>query len=183
NSMPVTASVSVRPAAPVFYYPSAESTVAGTRGGSLAKVQSSEGVVETVREVISTAADVDQRYTFTNVAAGTDLVLGLNAWTSFSNPGTGDEYHPQYWTKGSTWVDLTQIVARSSRDVTRTRFEANEPYQMWSLPSTVSGTVYIRLTDVNTSGTDAVDTLSVDEIFLRSVVTFPTVSVAATANG
>jgi hypothetical protein len=183
NSAPVTVSVNVRPAAPVYNYPVAESTVAGTRGGSIANLQASDGVVETVREVISSAAaDVDQRYTF-NVTPGNDLTLAVNAWRSFSNPGTGDEYHPQYSTNGSTWSDLTQIVARSSKDVTRTRFEADEPYQMWALPSTLSGTVYVRLTDVNTSGTETVDTLTVDEIFIRSGVSFPAVSIAKAADG
>ena len=184
NSAPVTVTVNVRPAAPVYYYPTAETTVAGTRTGSIANLKASDNVVESVREVISTtAADVDQRYTFTGVTPGADMTLGLNAWRSFSNPGTGDEYHPQYSTNGSTWSDLTQIVPRSSKDVTRTRFEANEPYQLWALPATLAGTVYVRLTDVNPGGTETVDTLTVDEIFLRAGVTFPTVSIAATADG
>jgi chitodextrinase len=172
TSAPVTVSVTVQSAPPVYSYPTAESTVAGTRTGSLANLQVSDNVVESVKEVISSGADVDQRYTFTNVlGGGADKVLALNAWRSFTNPGTGDEYHPQYSTDNATWSDLTPIVYRGSKDVTRTRFEANEPYQLWSLPASLSGTLYVRLTDVNTSGTETADTLTVDEIFIRALDT------------
>jgi chitodextrinase len=177
---PVTVSVTVRPNAPVYNYPISETTNAGTRTGSYANLTASDNNVETIKEVISSGADVDQRWRF-NVTAGTDLTLGINAWRSFSNPGTGDEYHLQYSTNGSTWSDLTVLTpsGRGSKDVTRTKFEADEPYQLYGLPSTLSGTVYIRATDVNTSGTDIPDTLTVDEIFIRSGVTFPQVNISA----
>lgn len=188
-SATATITVKLRPAPPVYNYPIAESTVAGTRGGSLANLTASDGVVETVTERISaTAADVDQRWTFNvtpgaNTADPNNLLVAINAWRSFSNPGTGDEYHLQYSTNGSTWADLTRLESNSSRDVTRTRWDAGEPYQLWALPPTLSGTVYLRATDVNTSGTETVDTLTVDELFIRSAVAFPSLSVAAATNG
>jgi VCBS repeat-containing protein len=179
NSAPVTVSINVRPAAPVYTYPSSETTNAGTRTGSFANLGASDGNVESIKEVISSGVDVDQRWKFVNVPAGNDLTVAINAWRSFSNPGTGDEYHLQYSTNGSTWSDLTLLAQRGSKDVTRTRFDANEPYQLWTLPATLSGTIYIRATDVNTSGTETADTLTVDELFIRSGVTFPQVSIAA----
>jgi hypothetical protein len=187
NSAVATVTVTLRPAAPVFNYPVAESTVVGTRAGSLSNLGASDGVVESVKEVISSGTDVDQRWTF-NVTPGAatadpnNLILAINAWRSFSNPGTGDEYHLAYSTNNSTWTDLTRVVPNSSKDVTRTRADAGEPYQFWQLPPTLSGTVYIRATDVNTSGSETADTLTVDEIFIRSAVAFPAVSVSA-ANG
>jgi hypothetical protein len=186
NSGAATVTVNLRPAAPVFSYPIAESTVVGNRTGSRADLTASDGVVEKVTEVISSGTDVDQRWTF-NVTPGanttdpSNLILAINAWRSFSNPGTGDEYHLAYSTNNSTWTDLTRLVPNSSKDVTRTRSDAGEPYQFWALPPTLSGTVYIRATDVNTSGTETADTLSVDEIFIRSAVAFPNVSVSATS--
>jgi len=178
-SAPVTVAIGLRPAAPVYTYPTAETTVAGTRTGSVANLTASDSSVETIKEVISSGLDVDQRWTFTNVPAGNDMTLAINAWRSFSNPGTGDEYHLQYSTNGSTWSDLTLLAQRGSKDITRTHFDANEPYQLWAFPTGLSGTLYIRATDVNTSGTETADTLTVDELFIRSGVAFPQVSITA----
>lgn len=171
---PVSVTVTVGANPPIYNYPISETTNAGTRTGSYANLGASDGNVESIKEVISSGADVDHRWRF-NVAAGTDKTLAINAWRSFSNPGTGDEYHLQYSTNGTTWSDLTVLTpsGRGSKDVTRTHFEANEPYQLYGLPATLSGTVYIRATDVNTSGTETADTLTVDEIFIRSGVLAP----------
>jgi hypothetical protein len=175
-----TVSVSLRPAEPVYTYPSSETTSAGARSGSYANLTASDNNVESIREVISSGADVDQRWKFTNVPAGADQTLAINAWRSFSNPGTGDEYHLQYSTNGSTWSDLTLLAQRGSKDVTRTHFDADQPYQLWALPASLSGTVYIRATDVNPGGTETIDTLTVDELFIRTGVAFPQVSISAT---
>ncbi|MDB5321657.1 MAG: hypothetical protein JWN40_3288 [Phycisphaerales bacterium] len=180
SSAPVTVSINVRAAAPVYTYPTSETTNAGTRTGSLANLSTSDGNVESIKEVISSGTDVDQRWKFLNVPGGTDATVAINAWRSFSNPGTGDEYHLQYSTDNVTWSDLTILGQRGSKDVTRTIFEANQPYQLWSLPATINGTVYIRATDVNTSGTDVADTLTVDELFIRTGVAFPQISISAT---
>lgn len=168
-SAPATVTLNVNSGPVTYTYASSETTTTGTRTGSLANLGASDGAVETITEVINSGSDVVHRWTF-NVPVGTvDHLLAINAWRSFSNPGTGDEYHLAYSTNGSTYTDLTQLVTRSSRDITRTRSDAGEPYQLWAIPATVSGTVYIRATDVNTSGTETVDTLSVDEIFIRTI--------------
>ena len=178
-SAPATVSINLRPAAPVYDYPISETTNAGTRTGSFANLLASDNSVESIQEVISSGADVDQRWRF-NVTGGSDVTLAINAWRSFSNPGTGDEYHPQYSTDGATWTDLALMAPtlRGSHDITRTRFEANEPYQLWALPAATKGTVYIRATDTISSDT-VLDTLTVDEIFIRSGVAFPQVSISA----
>lgn len=175
-SAPATVTVNVGGGAVRYAYASAETTTIGTRTGTFANLAASDNTVETITERISSGLDVDQRWTFNIPVSTADHLLAINAWRSFSNPGTGDEYHLQYSTNGSTWSDLNRLVTASSRDVTRTRFDANQPYQLWTIPSTVSGTVYIRATDVNTSGTETADTLTVDELFIRSV---PDLSVPA----
>lgn len=168
-SAPATVTVNVNSGPVTYTYASSETTTTGTRTGSLANLGVSDGVVETISEVINSGSDVVHTWTF-NIAAGTaDHLLAINAWRSFSNPGTGDEYHLQYSANGSTYADLTQLVTRSSKDITRTRNDAGEPYQLWAIPASVSGAVTIRVTDVNTSGTETVDTLTVDEIFIRTI--------------
>jgi chitodextrinase len=171
---PVTVTVNVAANPPVYNYPISETTSAGQRTGSYANLTASDGNVESIKEVISSGVDVDQRWRF-NVTPGTDMTLAINASRSFSNPGTGDEYHLRYSTNGSAWYDLTVLTpsGRGSKDITRTKFDASEPYQLYALPSSLSGTVYIRATDVNTSGTETADTLTVDEIFIRSGVAAP----------
>jgi hypothetical protein len=180
SSAPVTVSVNLRPATPVYTYPTSETTTVGSRSGSIANLTASDGNVESINEVMVSGNDVDQRWKFTNVPAGTDATVAINAWRTFSNPGTGDEYLLQYSTDNVTWKDLTLLAQRGSNHVARTRFEANQPYQLWALPASTSGTVYIRATDTTTSGTDVVDTLTVDELFIRTGVAFPQVSISAT---
>jgi hypothetical protein len=181
TASPVAVSVNVRPAAPVYDYPIAETTAAGTRTGAIANLGASDNSVESIKEVYSTGSDLDQRWRF-NVTGGSDVTLAINAWRSFSNQSTGDEYHMQYSTDGATWSDLTRLVPSGSKDITRTKFEANEPYQMWALPAGTKGTVWIRATDTinGSSSSEILDTLTVDEIFIRSGVDFPQVSIGAT---
>ncbi|HSI34664.1 MAG TPA: cadherin-like domain-containing protein [Tepidisphaeraceae bacterium] len=189
-SAPVTVTVNVRPAAPVYYYPVAETTTRGTRTGSLNNLTASDNVVERLTEVVSsTNNDVEHRFQF-NVTAGANLVLGINAWRTFSNPGTGDEYDIRVSTTGTrpSSENLVQLVAQSSRDVTRTRFDADEPYQLWGLPAGVipegyTGPIYVHIVDVNAGTPDVVDSLTIDEIFVRSAVSFPVVSVTAATDG
>jgi fibronectin type 3 domain-containing protein len=175
-SAPVTVNITVRPAAPIYDYPISETTTTGTRSGSYTNLQSSDGVEETITEAsVSNSAKLDHRWQF-NVTGGTDVTVGIKAKRSL---GT-DEYHLQYSTNGSTFSDLTQIVPASSKDVTRILYDADEPYQLWQLPAATKGTVYIRMTD--TKSNSDICSLTVDELFIRSGVSFPSVSIAAIAN-
>jgi hypothetical protein len=88
-----------------------------------------------------------------------------------------DEYKLQYSTNGSTYLDMIRIVPASSLSVTRINYDSDEPYQMWRLPATIKGTIYIRATDSN-SGTN-IGTLTVDELFVMNTGTPPAQPVPA----
>lgn len=169
-------SITVSSSPPVYNYPIAETTTYGTRTGSYLNLTASDGVEESIKEISrSGSAVLDQRWQF-NVTAGTDISLVVNAHRSW---GT-DEYHFQYSTNGSTWSDLTQIVPASSKDVTRVLYDADEPYQMWKLPATTQGNVWIRATD--TKSNSDLCTLSVDEMFIRTIGAAPIVPPNAPSN-
>src|SRR5205085_11015614 len=104
----------------------------------------------------SGSAVLDHRWQF-NVTGGSEVTVAINARRSW---GT-DEYHLQYSTNGSTWSDLTQLAPASSLNVTRILYDADEPYQMWTIPAATKGTVWIRATDAK-SNSD-ICSLTVDE--------------------
>jgi hypothetical protein len=175
-SAPVQVNVNVLSAPPVYNYPIGETTTSGTRIGSYLDLAASDGVEETITEVSSGgSAILNQRWQF-NVTGGAEVTLAINAHRSW---GT-DEYHLQYSTNGTTWSDLTKFVPASSLNVTRVLYDAEEPYQIWAMPATTTGTVYIRATDAK-SNSD-ICSLSVDEIFIRNVGT-PTVTVPEAPTG
>ena len=68
--------------------------------------------------------------------------------------------------------------SKGSGPVARVLHDADQPYQMWALPASTKGTVWVRATDVGSADT-SLETLSVDEMFILSGVAWPAVSIAA----
>lgn len=160
-----TVSVTVLDTDARYSYPIAETTTGGTRTGTFADLAASDGVVETF------TGSVSHRWTF-NVTGGTENTFAVNAWRNFNSA----EYKLEYSTNGSTWLPMTQIVARSSLSVTRTAHEPAQPYQLWRLPSTLKGTVYVRpVSSKLLSGWNA----HVDEMFILSTGAIPVTPVPA----
>jgi hypothetical protein len=155
----VLVSVSVTSAQVAYDYPIAETTTTGTRSGSYLNLAASDGVEETI-----SGTAVSQRWQF-NVTGGSEVTFAINARRTW---GT-DEYRLQYSTNGSTWLDMAQIVPASSRSITRVNYDADEPYQMWRLPSTTKGTLYVRATDTEVNSD--LCSLIVDEMFVMSTGT------------
>ena len=171
-----TVTIDVRANAQVYDYPVAQSTVYGTvTAGDLSALRSSDDVEQSIREVLrSGVSDFEQRWQF-NVTGGTDVTFAIKARRTWGP----DEFHLQYSTNGgSTWLDMTRLVPTSSLDITRVLHDADQPYQIWALPATTRGTVWVRATDVG-SADASLETLGVDEMFIRSGVVWPAVSIAA----
>jgi hypothetical protein len=80
-----------------------------------------------------------------------------NAWAS--DLGDGDSFVLAYSTNDSTYVDMFTIGATSD----------GGGYQSYSLPGTLSGTVYVRVKDTDHSpGSLSYDTVNVDHMYIRS---------------
>jgi hypothetical protein len=162
-----TVTVTVNDTDARYNYPVAETTSAGTRTGTFAHLAASDGVLESL-----TGSTVTQNWRF-NVTGGTEATFAVNAWRDWAS----HEYRFQYSTNGSTWSEVTPIVSAASRAVTRTRFDAAQPYQMWRLPSTTNGTVYVRpiVDDSDSLGWR----LRADEMFIMTTGAVPVVPVPA----
>ena len=178
----VSVTTAAAPAGTVVYdYPIAESTPTGVPTGSFADLTATDGVLETVAE---SGSALDQRWQF-KVTGGTEVTVCMNAWRA-SGP---DEYALAYSTNGSTWNSMTQIVPASSLGVTRigtpiaggVGADPAEPYQMWLLPASTKGTVWIKATQTTKAGT-GLSALAVDELFIRSTGVTPAVAPLAPSN-
>ncbi|HYE18659.1 MAG TPA: Ig-like domain-containing protein [Tepidisphaeraceae bacterium] len=156
-----TVTVTVNDTDARYSYPVAETTSAGTRTGTFADLAASDGVIESV-----TGSTVTQQWRFT-VTGGTEATFAVNAWRDWAS----HEYRFQYSTNGTTWAEMTPMVSSASKAVTRTRFDAAEPYQMWRLPASTNGTVYIKpiVDDSDTLGWR----LRADEMFIMTTGTVP----------
>ncbi len=163
----VTVTVNVTSAPVTYSYPISETTSAGTRTGSYLNLNATDGVEE-----VLTGSTLTEQWGF-NVTGGTEVTFAINAKRNWNT----NEYKFQYSTNGSTWSDMTQIVAASSRSVTRAGYDPAEPYQMWRLPATTSGTLYVRpvSTDTESGGWAIV----ADEMFIMTTGTPVIVAPAA----
>ncbi|MGA2496903.1 MAG: Ig-like domain-containing protein [Tepidisphaeraceae bacterium] len=189
SALPATVSVTVSavPANTIAYdYPIGETTTTGTRTGTYANLTATDGTLETIAE--SSSRVLDQRWQF-NVTGGTEVTACINAWRASG----ADEYALSYSTNGTTWSNMTQIVPASSLSVTRigtpltygtttpVGADPGEPYQMWLLPASTKGTVWIRATQTAKTYT-VPSSLAVDELFIRSTGVTPVVVPNAPSN-
>lgn len=163
NFATVNVSVAATPASVVYNYPTGETTSAGTRVGTFANLTASDGNYETF-----TGSTVTQKWSF-SVAKGTEAtfcVNGFRAWNSH-------EFKLQYSTNGSTWNNMTPIVSNSSLAITRTAYDADEPCQMWRLPATTSGNLYIKPAVTSSKSNWS---FSIDEMFVMTTGVAPVVA-------
>ncbi len=168
------------PPAFVDYKAQSQSTSEGTVSGGISNTHFDDNtLLQTITEQESGGkpskrrSSLSHRWTFSNVASGTSITLTANAWSSGSSDN--DNFQFQWSTDGSSYTDAFEVSSTSS---------GNQQSAM--LPSNLSGTVYVRVIDTDsTQGNRALDTVSVDYLVIRvdnTPVTPPTAPSGLSAN-
>jgi hypothetical protein len=141
-----------------------EMTVFGTiTSGSYLSTYSSNDVYEEITEVHSGGKPnsrrsfLEHKWTF-NVDGGDPVTFYVEAVRT--NSGEGDTFVFAYSTDGANYTDM----------VTVTKTIDDDAYQTFSLPVGTDGTVYVRVrdSDQSTAGHNILDTIFVDQMFIRS---------------
>jgi hypothetical protein len=140
-----------------------ETTIAGTvTNGSYLDTQSSDNAYEAIQEIESGGnpnkrrSYLEHKWTI-NVTGGDSITFFVEAYHTANSEG--DDFIFAYSTDD---ISYTNMVV-----VTKTADDDNQ--QSFVLPSSISGTVYIRVTDSDqTQGNKALDTVYVDHMFIRS---------------
>jgi titin len=102
------------------------------------------------------------------VTPGSPVTLYANAWSSTSSDG--DTFKFAWSSNNSTFFDLFTVTSTSSSNV-----------QSATIPG--SGTIYIRVMDTNrTAGATSLDTVFVDQLYIRSNTGTPASPPAAPAS-
>ncbi len=162
-------------AAPFLYaYATSETTVAGTLTGTRANTYADDGVYEQLTEKLAGGKPVtrysalEHKWVFT-VTPGQSVTFFLQAFQPVN--AEGDRFVFSYSTDDITYQDMTSIVLPTSDDGS---------YQVFALPGTLQGTVYVRVQDTDhTIGRNALDNLFVDQILIRTDVSPMTAPPAA----
>jgi hypothetical protein len=144
-------------------HPSSQTTVAGTVTGTLAGTQTSDDQVESIQEVVSSGGSPSQRFsllehrfTFT-MGPGLDRRLHVEGFRSSS--ADGDDFRFEASTDGGvSFFPLSLTLPLLDDDVDRIAVVGGE-----------SSSVIIRVVDTNRApGTQSLDTVSIDEIWMRA---------------
>ncbi|MHC4784057.1 MAG: carbohydrate-binding protein, partial [Planctomycetota bacterium] len=153
-------------------FANADIDVAGTRAGSYSDTRDSDDVYEELTEEESGGKQSD-RHSFLEhkwtlgVAPGDTVTFYVEAYHTSNTEG--DDFVFAYSTDDSTYIDMLTVSKTSDDD----------QVQSYVLPSSLSGTVYIRVMDTDQStGNKVLDTLFVDEMYIdsgSSTVTVPDV--------
>lgn len=158
-----TVVVVYQPGVGVYDYASSETTIDGTvASGSLADTNGSDDSYEAIREVQTGGKPsnrkslLDHRWTF-NVTGGATVTFSVEAYHTANSEG--DDFLFEYSTDDANYTDMMTVTETADDDIPHT----------FALPATVSGTVYIRVTDTNrTGGNTGLDTVFIDDMFIRS---------------
>lgn len=144
---------------------SAEQSVFGTVIGALADTYTSNDVAQTIRESLSSGSPssrfsrLEHRWRF-EVPAGRRVELHVEGWRTRSTDG--DAFRFELSTDGgTTWSPVSlPTLWIADRDVDR----------VVALPASLAGTVWVRVVDTDrTAGNQALDEVSFDRLFVRSV--------------
>jgi N-acetylneuraminic acid mutarotase len=141
---------------------SGELTVTGTVSGSFNDTLASDDAYEAITEELITpplppVAGLEHRFTF-DVAAGSTVELHVEGFRSDS--GDGDDFAFEFSTDGVSWTPIALTLPLQDDDLDLVAILSPAP----------SGTVTVRVVDTaKILGGDALDTVTIDEIFLRSI--------------
>ncbi len=117
-----------------------QSILYGSVVGGLETIRYDDGVHQVLTEVLSSAgnrAKLESTWTF-NLAGGTGIAFRLNAFRSGS-----EDYKISYSLNGTKWKDM--VVIQAGQDGTT---------YSYTMPTGVSGTVLVRIRDLNRNKTD-----------------------------
>ena len=148
---------------PTVAYAQSESTSQGSvTAGSIADIVSNDNVYEVLTEAQSGGNPnnrrswLDHTWTF-NVAAGELVTFYVEAHHDANSEG--DDFTFSYSTDNVNFTDM----------VTVTKTADDNTAQFYSLPGSLSGTVYVKVVDTDrTQGNGATDSLYVDALFIVS---------------
>jgi hypothetical protein len=141
-------------------YANADVAGSGTVSGSYADTQASDNSYESITEVLS-GGKPNSRYSFlehkwtVNVAGGSSVIFSVEAYKTANSEG--DDFVFAYSTDDVNYTDMVTVTKTADDDTT----------QSFTLPASVSGTVYIRVKDSDsTAGNTVLDTVYVDEMYI-----------------
>jgi arylsulfatase A-like enzyme/GH35 family endo-1,4-beta-xylanase len=140
----------------------ADVVVSGTVGGSFADTQASDNVYESISEVESGGKPanrhslLEHKWTV-NVTGGNSVILYVEAYKTANSEG--DDFVFAWSSDDVNYTDTVTITKTADDDTA----------QSYSLPNTLSGTVYIRVRDTDrTAGRKGLDTVYIDQVYIRS---------------
>jgi hypothetical protein len=143
---------------------SGETTMDGTLSGSYIDTHDNDGIQESISE-IENGGKPSKRHSFLehkwifDVQPGTTVTFNANVWADISTDG--DEFSFAYSTDDQDYTEMFLVSADSDDD----------SYQSFSLPSSVSGSVYVRVMDTDRSpGNRALDTVFVDHLYIQTMI-------------
>ncbi len=139
-------------------YAQAESTTLGVVTGSYLDTYVSDNVYESIVEVLSTnhprkvTSNAEHQWTFDLGGGGNGMTFYVEAYRP--NNGDGDDFIFEYSTDGTVYSSLVTVAS------------AVEQVYSVSMPSGLTGTVYVRVRDSNRSwGLTSLDAVYIDEMY------------------
>ena len=152
--------IAAAPSGSISVSASGETTSKGTSGGGLASSTNSDDSYETLTEEVSggkrARSELDHQWTFSNVPSGISAILRVEAFHTANSEG--DAFVFSYSTDGTSYTNAFTVIKTSDDNVA----------QLAALPSSLSGTVYVRVTDTDSSrGNSVADSLFVDLVSIE----------------
>ncbi len=152
----------------------ADIAVSGTVSGSYAATQASDNTYETLTEVDGGSGKpsnhyslLEHKWTF-NVTGGDSVVFSVEAYKPANSDG--DDFVFAYSTDNVNYTDMLTVTKTADDNIA----------QSYTLPASVSGTVYIRVRDTDrTAGNRSYDSVYIDEMFIHSVSAPPVAAPAS----
>jgi len=119
-----------------------------------------------IDDVVVTAdfptSTLEHTWTFSVTGGGTGVTFAVEAYHTANTEG--DDFNFSYSTDGITYIDMLTVTKTSDDNVEQTS----------SLPSTLTGTVYVKVVDTDrTAGNTVSDTLYVDKMVIRTLMGAP----------
>ena len=142
--------------------PNSDIIISGTiTSGSYASTVVSDNSYEAIREIrqgnTSTGKSLLEHKWTINVTGGSDVSFHVEAYRTANTEG--DNFVFAYSTDNVTYTNLLTVTKTADDNI----------LQSATLPSSLSGTVYIRVQDTDrTKGRTSLDTIYIDQIFIRS---------------
>jgi len=149
-------------AVPTNNYATSEINNAGTISGPLSALLSANSVYESLKEVLSQGT-VKTRYPcldhvwVVNATGGSAVTFNVLAYHTSNR--VNDQFAFLYSTDNITYKSMLTVTKTTN----------NKTMQSFVLPSTLKGKVYIRVVNTTrTPGTTSLNTLYVDQMYIRS---------------